>query len=301
LYEGKLLTSSYSIYAAYVTEDGHKIEVGSLFTVKRKQAITFDDIPESALFDGKSVTLNIQGGESNNPVTLTTATSGVCRLYDRTVRFIGQGECVLQAAQDGNEVFADVLVTKRFATKSAGVFSVSANTFDDEMEIMEIMLDLQAPTDDADKPVLFYLKVVSTSNTLMLTENGWAALDQGTEGMPVSSTPTVLPASRRSMVLYHGAVPPAGNYTLDMAYETADQNRTTATSTINVPETETESRQCLTSRRNLDRYSSMIAKLHSREMEAELSSDRQKLKDQQRFILLKKRDAKKEVQMYCIN
>ena len=309
LYEGKLLTGSYSIYAAYVTEDGHKTEVGSLFTVKRKQAITFNDIPKSELFDGKRVTLNIQGGESTNPVRLTTATSDVCRLNDRTVRFIAQGECVLQAEQDGNEVFADVLVTKRFAIKSAGVFSVYANTFDNEMDIT---LDLQAPTDDVGKPALLYLKIGSASKTWILTKDGWAALDQRTGWRPVSDTRTVLLASLQSVLLYKGVIP-AGNYTLAMAYETADGNRTTATSTINVP----EGRLCTISRGTVTLYSGYLAKLSdelrklavlygalSKDMELERSMYRKQIKilsDHKPDYQEKQRAAEKEVQMYCIN
>jgi hypothetical protein len=95
---------------------------------KLRQVIHFRYPPVGAV--GRSAVLTATGGGSRNPVTFSvdrTSGRGVCRVAGRTVRFLGNGTCVVDAVQAGNtrydaaEVKGRILVgmAPRFVRASA--------------------------------------------------------------------------------------------------------------------------------------------------------------------------------------
>ena len=69
------------------------------------QAISFTStIPSNAIVGGAGYTVTATGGASGKPVTFSvaSASSTVCTISAATVTFIGVGNCVIEANQDGN-------------------------------------------------------------------------------------------------------------------------------------------------------------------------------------------------------
>jgi 6-phosphogluconolactonase len=72
-------------------------------TVVGSQAIAFTShAPTTAVVAGPSYAVAATGGASGNPVTFSSATSGVCAVSGSTVSFVGAGICTLDANQAGN-------------------------------------------------------------------------------------------------------------------------------------------------------------------------------------------------------
>ena len=123
LYTGVLPAGKYSVYAKYQTADS-KEEATSIFTVKGKQTVTFTNLPTSATVGGKA-DLTLTGGSSNNPIVLTSTTADICSVQNKTVTFIAEGNCTIEATQDANETFVNGNAMGSISVKSAGVFSLS--------------------------------------------------------------------------------------------------------------------------------------------------------------------------------
>jgi hypothetical protein len=234
LYTGVLPAGKYSIYAAYQTADS-KEEATSVFTVKAKQTITFWNLPTSATV-GEKVDLTLIGGRSNNPIVLTSTTADICTVQNKTVSFVAEGNCKLQATQDANEAFVNGNVTGSISVKSAGVFSLSVidMMYGDpivqatDADILDIGLTFKAPTDDIGKIATFYLTASTNTTYLMFANGKWV-----TAAYPLqAAASSVLPKGEATLPLYSGTLG-VGNYTIYAEYQTED-NIVGATSILNV-------------------------------------------------------------------
>jgi hypothetical protein len=89
------------------------------------QAIAFTSrAPTTAVVGGPSYAVAATGGASGNPVTFSSATSGVCTVSGSTVSFVGAGMCTLDANQAGNSDYAPAPT----ATQSFAVAAQAAAT-----------------------------------------------------------------------------------------------------------------------------------------------------------------------------
>jgi hypothetical protein len=154
LYSGVLPAGKYTVYAAYQTTNS-KQEATSIFTVKKKQEISFENSPQTPKVGGK-YDLRVIGGGSNNPIYLTSTTVDICTVQKRTVYFIAEGSCTIEANQAGNDLFADTLATKTITIKSDGVFSINITDKDGKSitevanneDALNISLTLRVLADD---------------------------------------------------------------------------------------------------------------------------------------------------------
>jgi Divergent InlB B-repeat domain len=233
LYTGTLLAGEYSVYVAYETANG-KEEVTSVFTVKGKQTVTFTNLPTSPKV-GEKASLTLTGGNSNNPIVLTSKTTDVCTVQDKTVTFVAEGNCVIGANQAGNEIFVDGHATGNIAVKSLGVFSLSVTDKDGKVitqvidaDTLKIGLTVKAPTDDVGKTAKFYLTATAGTTKLMFTNGKWVT---ATNPLKVEAS-RVLPKDATTLSLYSGTLG-AGNYVVSAKYQIGDKT-VEATSVLNV-------------------------------------------------------------------
>ena len=101
------------------------------------QTIAFGAAPSPAAF-GTNVTVSATGGASGNPVTFTSATTGVCTVSGTngaTVALIAGGTCTITANQAGNTNYAAATaanqtftVTRAAQTITFGALSAKGNT-----------------------------------------------------------------------------------------------------------------------------------------------------------------------------
>jgi len=227
LYTGALLAGEYSVYVAYETANG-KEEVTSVFTVKGKQTVTFTNLPTSPKV-GEKANLTLTGGNSNNPIVLTSTTTDVCTVQDKTVTFIAEGNCAIGANQAGNETFVNGNATGNIAVKSAGVFSLSVTDKDGkaiteptEADTVNIRLTFKAPTDDIGKTARFWLST-KIQCTGMFCGSAFQVVElivEGPDFEPLNgSVSYVLPKDPITISLYSGTLP-QNKYTLHAEYQT---------------------------------------------------------------------------------
>jgi hypothetical protein len=76
-----------------------------LGVVTTTQTITFTSSPTSPTVGGTYL-VTATGGASGNPVTFTSATTGVCTVSSGTVSFVHAGSCAVNANQAGNAQYA---------------------------------------------------------------------------------------------------------------------------------------------------------------------------------------------------
>jgi hypothetical protein len=234
LYTGVLPVGKYSVYAAYQTADS-KEEATSVFTVKGKQTLTATNFPTSVIV-GEKVALTLTGGASNNPIVLTSTTADICTVQDKTVTFIAEGYCELQATQDGNESLMNGIATGFISVKSAGVISLSVTDKDGEaiaeamdVDTLNIGLTLKALTDDIGKTATFYLTAKKEGETKLMFANGkWVTVTNPLQ----AAASSVLPKDAIALPLYSGTLG-AGKYTVYAKYQIGDKV-VEATSVLNV-------------------------------------------------------------------
>jgi hypothetical protein len=180
LYSGALPAGKYSVYAAYQTDDGKKEESTSIFTVKAKQIVAFNNLPTTAKA-GDKVDLTFTSGVSNNPIVLTSANVDICSVQNKTVTFVAEGNCSLEATQAGNEAVTNAYARSGISVKSAGVFSLSVVTSNPtatqatDADTLSIDLTFKAPTDDVGKTATFYLTASTATTNLMFANGNWVA------------------------------------------------------------------------------------------------------------------------------
>ncbi len=126
---GALHTSTAGTFTYTVTarsEDGQTGTASISYTVARgSQAIAFTSrAPTTAVVGGPSYAVAATGGGSGNPVTFSSATSGVCTVSGSTVSFVGTGTCTLDANQAGNADYTPAPT----ATQSFAVAAQAAAT-----------------------------------------------------------------------------------------------------------------------------------------------------------------------------
>src|ERR1700722_12481201 len=103
---------------------GSEVEIVTI-PVVGSQAIAFTSrAPTTAVVGGPSYVVAATGGASGNPVTFSSATSGVCTVSGSTVSFVGAGMCTLDANQAGNSDYAPAPT----ATQSFAVAAQAAAT-----------------------------------------------------------------------------------------------------------------------------------------------------------------------------
>jgi aspartate 1-decarboxylase len=69
------------------------------------QSITFTSSPTAPTYGG-SYTVTATGGASGNPVTFSSATTGVCTVAGATVTFVHAGTCTIDADQAGSTYYS---------------------------------------------------------------------------------------------------------------------------------------------------------------------------------------------------
>jgi PQQ-like domain len=104
---GALHTSTAGTFTYTVTATSSDGQMGtatiSYAVAMGRQAIAFTSrAPTTAVVGGPSYAVTATGGGSGNPVTFSSATSGLCRVLGSTVSFVGTGTCTLDAHQAGN-------------------------------------------------------------------------------------------------------------------------------------------------------------------------------------------------------
>ncbi len=111
-----------STNAASMSTCGSEVET---VTSRGSQAIVLTSrAPTTAMVGGPSYAVAATGGGSGNPVTFSSATSGVCTVSGATVSFVGTGTCTLDANQAGNADYTQAPT----ATQSFTVFAQAAAT-----------------------------------------------------------------------------------------------------------------------------------------------------------------------------
>jgi streptogramin lyase len=88
------------------------------------QSLAFDSSPGSAPFVGQAYDVSTHSGASGLPVTLSSATPGVCSVKSHldgtgTAMLTGPGTCTVSAAQAGNRVYAPASAQQSFGVKFA--------------------------------------------------------------------------------------------------------------------------------------------------------------------------------------
>ena len=126
---GALYTSTAGPHTYTVTATSSDGQTGTAtisYTVSQgAQTIAFTSgAPTTAVVGGPSYAVAATGGGSGNPVTFSSATSGVCTVSSSTVSFVGTGTCTLDANQAGN---ADYTAAPT-ATQSFAVVAEAAAT-----------------------------------------------------------------------------------------------------------------------------------------------------------------------------
>ncbi|MBS4097677.1 MAG: hypothetical protein KGZ83_12670 [Sulfuricella sp.] len=70
---------------------------------KTTQSITI--FPLSPVLVGSTATINAKGGDSGNPLTLSSSTTDICTVSGSTLTAVAAGTCTVAASQDGNDTF----------------------------------------------------------------------------------------------------------------------------------------------------------------------------------------------------
>ncbi len=130
---GALYTSTAGPHTYTVTATSSDGQTGTAtisYTVSQgAQTIAFTSgAPTTAVVGGPSYAVAATGGGSGNPVTFSSATSGVCTVSSSTVSFVGTGTCTLDANQAGNANYtAAPTATQSFtaAAEAAATGSIS--------------------------------------------------------------------------------------------------------------------------------------------------------------------------------
>jgi len=233
LYSGPLPAGKYRVYTAYQTDDGKKEEAISIFTVKAKQTVTFTNLPTSVKA-GDKVDLTLTGGASNNPIELTSATVDICSVQNKTVTFVAEGNCILEATQAGNEAVTNASARGVISVKSSGVFSLSvtdwlkAITQATDADNLKINLTFKAPADDVGKTATFYLTASTATTKLMFANGNWVAATNPLQ----TAASSVLPKDAITLYLFAGTLG-AGKYTISAKYQIGDRV-VEATSVLNI-------------------------------------------------------------------
>ncbi len=252
-YSGVLPAGKYALYAKYETSEGSKQEATSGFTIKKKQEISFENLPQNPKVEDK-INLSVTGGGSNNPIALLSDTTKICTIQDKVVTFIAEGNCTISATQQGNDLFADALVAKTVAVISKGVFSLNITDSNGkpitqalDSDVLTISLTFKAPVDDVNKGANAYLNAkwvntyfklmtegfepVTDKVALMLTPQGFVTATDPLQ--PVNAANVSLPKDSFTLPLYTGMLS-VGEYAVSAWYETTDGHKQEATSIFKV-------------------------------------------------------------------
>jgi len=253
VYSGVLPAGKYALYAKYETTEGNQQEASSGFTIKKKQDISFENLPQNPKVEDK-INLTVTGGGSNNPIALTSNTIKICTIQDKVVTFIAEGKCTISATQQGNDLFADTLVAKTITIISKGVFSLNITDNNGkpitqalDSDVLTISLTFKAPTDDVNKGANAYLNAKWANTYFKLTAEGFEAVTDKVALMltpqgfvtatdpqqPVNAANISLPKDSLTVPLYTGMLS-AGEYAVSAWYETTDGNKQEATSIFKV-------------------------------------------------------------------
>ncbi len=85
---------------------------------REAQRITYSSLAPTAAVPGDTYDVAAAGGASGNPVTfaIDAASSGVCSIDGTTVTFDHAGDCIVNASQAGNEVYAPAVRAQQTIT-----------------------------------------------------------------------------------------------------------------------------------------------------------------------------------------
>ncbi|GEM_PF-2267236 len=238
LYSDVLPAGKYRVYAAYqTTDDGKKQDATSILTVKKQSTISFTNLPTDPKV-GEQVELTVKSDGSENAIILSSDTTDICTVQEKTVSFIAEGNCKISAQQNGDDFFANVQATSTVIVQSLGVFSLNVTDKDNkeitqatDNDTLNIVLTFKAPSTDVGKSANLYLKTTSGKNAWMLTPKGFVAATNPLR--PVLSKPVSLTKDSITLSLYSGTLS-AYKFTVYASYETTDKNKQEATSILDV-------------------------------------------------------------------
>jgi hypothetical protein len=117
---------TYTAVAVYHSWTATSSPSSTVAVVQAAQTITFTSTaPTTAVVNGPTYTVTATGGGSGNPVTFTSATSGVCTVLGSTVSFQHAGTCTVNANQAGSTYYAPANTVQQSFTVGKAAQTVS--------------------------------------------------------------------------------------------------------------------------------------------------------------------------------
>src|ERR1019366_3550193 len=147
---------------------------GSLTIGLATQVISYTSTAPAPGTYGSTYTVSATGGGSGNPVTFTSATTGICTVSGSTVTFVGVGTCTINANQAGNASYSAASQVQQSFSVVAKALTITA-----VVTPASIAFGGTTPTNSFTDPAIVAGDAVA-SVTYTYTNNGGSAYNSTT-------------------------------------------------------------------------------------------------------------------------